>query len=304
MSNLFKILSAMICLLLLSGCEKEKGRIEVKKAHVNDIELAYYTRGSGEPLVMIMGFRGTMGIWDPALLDILEKKYKLILFDNRGAGLSSDTEEDHTTIAQMADDAAQLIKALGYSKVHVLGWSMGSRIAAVLASDHPEMVNTLTLCAPNPGGKYSAPRTTDTYASLTGKSLSREEGLSLIFPNTVEGKKAASALVERITKGIMEGRIPDDIEVKEETVERQTNALKLWQEDSNAYALFSKIKIPTLVAGGLADTIDSPKNVRTVACTIPFAWSAYFPGTGHDFLSQDYQAFGNLLMLFIETNKS
>jgi pimeloyl-ACP methyl ester carboxylesterase len=55
----------------------------MKRVKVGEIELAYYTRGSGKPLVFIMGFRGTMGQWDPAPLHELEKHYTLILFDKQ-----------------------------------------------------------------------------------------------------------------------------------------------------------------------------------------------------------------------------
>lgn len=110
----------LICSLFLTSCHREEKAL-VKKQKVGDIEVAYYTRGSGDPLVMIMGFRGTMAVWDPALLESLEKHYTLILFDNRGSGMSTDSQEDHTTISQMSQDTIQLIKALGYSKAHILG---------------------------------------------------------------------------------------------------------------------------------------------------------------------------------------
>ena len=87
------------------------------------IKMAYYTRGEGKPLLMINGYLSTMSLWDPALLERLEKNRQLILFDNRGVGLSSDTEKDNTTIPQMADDAAGLIRKLGYDKVDILAWS-------------------------------------------------------------------------------------------------------------------------------------------------------------------------------------
>ena len=64
---------------------------EVRYAQVGDIKLAYYIRGEGEPLVMINGFLATMSLWDPALVEALAKYNKLILFDNRGVGLSTDT---------------------------------------------------------------------------------------------------------------------------------------------------------------------------------------------------------------------
>lgn len=288
--------------LTIHGCGGRMKPVEVKKEKIGDIELAYYIRGKGEPLVMIMGFRGTMSVWDPALLELLEKKHTLILFDNRGAGLSTDTENNILTINQMAQDTARLIKALGYEKAHVLGWSMGSRIAMELAIKNPEIVKTLILCSPNPGGKFQAKRKSNAYTTLTGKTLSEKEGLSLIFPKTPEGEKAANAFMARLTDAILYGTVPDDIKVSDQTISRQVQALKFWDENNNVYESLPNIKVPTLVAGGLDDVLDSPENVQKVACRIPYAWSAYYPDAGHDFHSQFYEDFAELVNVFIRTN--
>jgi len=277
-------------------------KVDVKKAKVGDVELAYYTRGSGEPLVMIMGFRGTMAAWDPALLSILEKKYTLILFDNRGAGLSSDTQEDLTTVQQMAEDTALLIRSLGYSKAHVLGWSMGTRIALELTVKHPELVKTLILCSPNPGGEHQAKRKTDAFAALTAPEISNENMISLIFPDTVEGKAAGVMYQGRIAAGVLAGKVPNDIDVSKQTVERQKRALLAWDGSGRFYEALPDIKVPTFVAGGLLDVLDSPENVRTVACRLPFAWTAYFPSAGHNFMSQEHEKFSELAILFMESN--
>lgn len=301
--KMFKQLSSILGILIFaSGCS-QSNHAEVKKKKIDDIEIAYYTRGKGPPLLMIMGFRGTMGIWDPALLNELEKNYTLILFDNRGAGLSSDTEQNLTTIPQMAEDTAHLIQALGYQKVNVLGWSMGSRIAQQLTSKYPELVDKLILCSPNPGGKYGAPRTTDAYQKLTSKNLSDEEALSLLYPNTAEGHRAAAAYVARLTATIIEKSVPDDLKISDQTIERQKNALDLWDQDNIFYDSLAKMKTPTLVAGGQDDVLDSPDNVRIVADQIPFAWSAYIPGAGHAFLSQEYIQCSLLIKAFIDQEK-
>lgn len=300
--QIFQICIFALSLIICSGCERSKNA-EVKKEKIGNVELAYYTRGSGEPLVMIMGFRGTMSIWDPGLLEILEKKYTLILFDNRGAGLSSDTKEDLTTVSQMAEDTAHLIKALGYNKAHILGWSMGSRIALELVIKHPEVVESLILCSPNPGGKHQAKRKTNAYEELMSLDLSKKEALSLIFPDTPTGHTASESLVARLTKAILEGSVPDDLKISNQTINRQVNALKLWDENNNIYEQLPHINRPVLVAGGLADSLDQPENIRTIANRIPFAWTAYFVGAGHDFLSQNYKNFADLIILFIESNK-
>lgn len=299
-----KILKLLtLCLFLIAmttGCERHN-RAEVKTKKIDDIEIAYYTRGNGEPLVMIMGFRGTMAMWDPAVLNELEKKYTLILFDNRGAGLSTDTEKDLTTIPQMAEDTVRFIQALGYQKVHLLGWSMGSRIGLQIAISHPEVLKTLILCSPNPGGKYQVQRKNTSYEKMTALNPSEKEILSLIYPDTSEGRLASSDFILRLTEAIGNGSAPYDIKITKQTIERQVHALQLWDQNNNLYEELTKIKVPTLVASGLADVLDAPENARVVACRIPFAWSAYFPEAGHAFLSQDYKQSTDLINIFIDS---
>jgi len=301
----FSILGSTALFLLMlvcTSCGNQKP-LEIKTKTVGDIELAYYMRGSGDPLVMIMGFRGTMAAWDPALLEVLEKHFTLILFDNRGMGMSSDTPNDNTTIQQMADDTVGLIAALGYKKANILGWSMGSRIAMQMAISHPEVVDHTVLCSPNPG-KNEVPRETNAYNLLTSPKINKEKILSTIFPNTIEGKTAAAAYAERLGKATIERTVPDDWNVPQQTVDRQVKALKLWYESDAVYNALAKVKNPMLVAAGLSDVLDPVGNAQIVANRIPYAWSAYFADAGHAFLFQDAQRFGELVILFINSTKS
>jgi len=297
------VVSLLLVMLLIVGCERFK-LAEVKKEKVGDSEIAYYVRGQGEPLVMVMGFRGTMAIWDPALLEQLEKRFTLILFDNRGVGLSTDGGKEPLTIEAMAEDTVGLIKQLGYEKIHLLGWSMGSEIAMEVAFKHPEVLNTLILCSPNPGGPHQAKRTSDAIKKLTAAKLSRDEALSLLFPDTERGNRAANAYVSRLTSAVVIKSVPDDFKISPEVVERQVQALKLWSEKSTAFEQLPSIKVPTLVAGGSSDVLDESENVHIVASQIPFAWTAYFAGAGHNFLSQDHHYLSQLVTLFIESNKT
>lgn len=277
--------------------------MDVKKAKIGNVELGYYTRGSGEPLLFIMGFRGTMSAWDPALLSFLEKNYTLILFDHRGAGFSLDTEENLTTIEQMAEDAANLIQFLGYSKAHILGWSMGTRIALQVSLKHPELVQTMILCSPNPGGEHQAKRKTDAFARLSAPVLSEQDAISLLFPDTSKGKAAGALYLGRIAAGVQEGTIPNDFIVSQQTVERQAHAIKIWDEKRRLYDALPSVQVPTLVAGGLSDVLDDPENVRIVGSRIPYAWTIYFPGAGHHFFSQEHERFGKIALIFIEMHK-
>ena len=66
-------------------------RADVKFVQVGDVKLAYYMRGEGKPLVMVNGFVSTMSLWDPRLIAELAKTHQLIMFDNRGVGMATDS---------------------------------------------------------------------------------------------------------------------------------------------------------------------------------------------------------------------
>jgi pimeloyl-ACP methyl ester carboxylesterase len=273
--------------------------IEVKKVKVGEIEMAYYTRGNGKPLVMINGLKSTLSTWDPALLALLEKKYQLILFDNRGIGFSTDTTEDHTTIAQMADDTAGLIKALDLKQVSVLGWSMGARIGQQLAIRHPDLIEKLVLCAPNAGGTHQKAAAEEVTKSLTSTQRTPEQTMQLFFPSNAAGMAAGLAYQTRLNQDLTSGTIPNDVNVGFQTFERQTRARgSLWDNSDSNYDKLDSIKIPVLLTDGKEDIINPPENVQILASRIPFAWTAYFEG-GHAFLYQDYQRFAELVILFL-----
>ena len=91
------LLSVVFLCMAICSSVHAQFKAEVKTVNVGDIKMAYYIRGEGKPLIMINGFISTMSLWDPALLDELAKHHKLILFDNRGVGLSTDTKKNNTT---------------------------------------------------------------------------------------------------------------------------------------------------------------------------------------------------------------
>jgi pimeloyl-ACP methyl ester carboxylesterase len=274
-------------------------KAEVKYAQLGDVKLAYYTRGQGDPLLMIMGYTGTMGAWDPALLDVLDDTNTLVMFDNRGAGLSTDTVEDHTTIPQMADDAAGLLKALGYDKANVLGWSMGARIAQQLVIRHPDLVNKAIFAAPNPGGSRQVPAEASIAGKLNDPNVPVMEKAPLAFPDTPEGKLAMQQSVARMDAARKSGELPDDMVTSTQTAERQNRARSvLWAADEQNYQDLAKITLPVLVADGRDDVIDPPENSRIIAAQVPFAWLTFYEG-GHAFLYQSAAKFGATVNLFL-----
>src|SRR5213080_2719915 len=110
---------------------------------VNDVDMYYEIHGDGEPLVLIVGLGTDISEWD-GIIRWLAKKYKVLAFDNRGAG-RTDKPDAPYSIETMAHDTAGLMQALGIEQAHILGISMGGRIALALALRQPKRVKKLIL---------------------------------------------------------------------------------------------------------------------------------------------------------------
>ncbi len=112
----------------------------------NGIRMYYEERGSGKPLLLIMGITAPCSVWEKHV-SYWEKEYRCILFDNRGVGATDKPEGPYTT-AQMADDSAALLDALGIEEAAVVGVSMGGAIALQLAVRHQKVVKSMVLMCP------------------------------------------------------------------------------------------------------------------------------------------------------------
>ncbi|EKF17279.1 alpha/beta fold hydrolase [Nitratireductor pacificus] len=110
-------------------------------------ELAFIDEGHGDPVLLIHGFASTHYVnwvapgWVKTLRDA---GYRVIALDNRGHGKSAKSHDkaDYTPV-RMAGDAAALLDHLDIGRVHVFGYSMGARISAFLALEHPDKVASL-----------------------------------------------------------------------------------------------------------------------------------------------------------------
>ncbi|MFP2961124.1 alpha/beta fold hydrolase [Myxococcus sp. 1LA] len=118
----------------------------------NGVRYAYRRFGMGGdiPLVLFAHFRASMDNWDPQLLNNLAVERTVIAFNNKG--VSSSGGETPDTVMAMADDSADFIAALGYSKVDVLGFSIGGAVVQELMLLHPTLVRRAVLAGTGPHG--------------------------------------------------------------------------------------------------------------------------------------------------------
>lgn len=117
---------------------------------VRTVELAHRVTGTGPPLLLVAGTGYPGATWPPDLVDRWAQACTVITFDHRGTGASPGTDDRYTT-RLFAADALALLERLGTESAHVLGHSMGGRVAQWMALDAPDRVRTVILAASGPG---------------------------------------------------------------------------------------------------------------------------------------------------------
>ena len=115
------------------------------------------TRGAGEPLLLLHGFTGRGTSWG-GHATAFARRFRVIVVDLPGHGRSGTAEPARMTIERMADDLASLLRHLDATPAHVLGYSMGARLALRLAVAHQDVVRHLVLESPTAGIADAADR--------------------------------------------------------------------------------------------------------------------------------------------------
>ncbi len=274
---------------LVAGCGASAQR--AFKARVHSVRLAgtriaWYERGAGRPLVMLMGTGSTMAEWDPALLRRLGEHYRLILFDYPGLGLSGPWHG--ASFNSLAKSTAEFMRAIDLPDANIMGWSMGGFVAQRLAIDYPHMVSNLILAGTNPGGSptvLGSPRAQaiDSEAHPSNKTILGE----LYPPNQ---QLAGRQFLRRLETASQSGEIPNDFHVPTTTTHKQVAAEDPWLRSNSNFHQLVRINIPTLAAAGAEDPVVPPINLRRISAQVPGSKFMVFPGA-HAFLFQDSRRF-------------
>jgi 3-oxoadipate enol-lactonase len=238
-------------------------------------DLNYVRRGSGEPLLLIQGMSGNHLSWGEPFLTELERDFDLVAYDHRGVGHSSRVT-DPFTIAELAEDAAALMAALGWDSAHVVGISMGGMVAQELALIHPQLIRTLTLGCTYCGGAGSALASSEVAAKLAEAMMSgdRERAIATsyevnISPGYGADQSAYSTFYEMATV------LPTPVPV----IMLQAQAV----QTHDTLDRLGDISAPTLVIHGTADEMLPYSNAVLIASRIPDAQLETLEDVGHMF---------------------
>jgi pimeloyl-ACP methyl ester carboxylesterase len=261
---------------------------QVLTADVNGITIAYQNIGSGSPLVLINGFASTMDMWSPALLAALADHFRIIIFDHRGTGYSS-ASDDPFSIALFASDTLALMDSLGISRAHILGLSMGASVAQELVLAHPERVGRLILVAGTCGSPRGIRMPPGVWDMLSDKGGEPGEIANRMFSVLFPEAWLASHDPWQYCPGVHET-------TSDANAARQAEAFFSWP---GSWERLPGIRSPVLVITGTGDAVIPPENARILASRIPGAWLVEVPGAGHGLQYQCPDVFTHAVLEFL-----
>jgi pimeloyl-ACP methyl ester carboxylesterase len=283
---------------LFTGCGQTSAQPFQAQVHVSPFartRIAWYQRGQGPPLVMLSGTGSTMSEWDPALLRLLARDHRLVLFDYPGVGMSGPWHG--RSFDSLAEATAGLMDAIDLSRADVLGWSMGGFVAQRLAIDHPRRVSHLILAGTNPGGSHTVLGTPKAQAIDSKPHPSDAEILHELYPpnRQAEGRR----FLHRLGRASRSGEIPDDdFHVPAATTRAQVAAEDPWLRSNRNYRQLGNLAAPTLAAAGAEDPVVPPANLRRIAARVPRSRFVILPGA-HAFLFQERRQFTRVVDRFL-----
>ena len=254
----------------------------------NDLNLYYELNGDGEPLLLLSGTGLPCENWKVFQVPDLSKHFRVVLWDYRGTG-RSDKPDVHYSTRMFAEDAHHLINALGIKKAHVMGHSMGGRVAQWFAIDYPHALASLILSGTGPGTTYD------------GQYYERGAPLSLIMQ-----------LAEKGYEQRMRDHFSDEFMFPPEFVKEHPETIKQLSEANLQYTtplrpylrhvvarqehetrhLLHKISAPTLVVCGAGDRVshggtgDHVESSTCLAKGIGGAELVLVEGGNHSYLRQ------------------
>ncbi|KAA8787724.1 pimeloyl-ACP methyl ester carboxylesterase [Paenibacillus sp. 4624] len=283
----------------------------MKVLKVNDIDIAYDSYGSekNEAILLIAGLGTQMIRWTVPFCEMLAARgFRVIRFDNRDTGLSTHFSNHATldfealantlmsgklpdlpyTLDDMADDTIGLLDALGISKAHIVGRSMGGMIAQLVASQYSERVLSLTSIMSTTGNPELPPTSPEVMALMTRPAPNpmEDEGghlaQSVAFAKRIAGTGHAfeedeyrSLIREEIQRAYDPGSVGRQIAAIAVSGDRRTR--------------LAKVKVPALVIHGVEDPMFVPACGRDTAEAINDAELMLLEGMGHDLPKQLFE---------------
>ena len=257
---------------------------------IGDVDMYYELHGDGEPLVLITGLSSDHTTWLP-FLPAFTNNYRVLIMDNRGIGQTKYPDAQFS-VDDMADDIANLMDELKIEKAHVIGHSLGGRIAQKLVLKYPEKVNSLILCATSASQPKRSKLMLNTLANEVNNGMSMGALLKIMM--SISFTENSFQNIDAINKRI-DSRANSLSSDYAKNFARQVQA----SADYDTTNELSQIKVPTLVLAAENDFIFPLEFVKELADGIPNANLTVMDDTGHSLLLEKPQEFIKLSLCFL-----
>ena len=240
---------------------------------------------TGTPVIFLNHLGAVLDNWDPRVVDGIAAHRRVITFDNRGVGASEGRTP--SSIAEMAKDAKAFIRALGFDRVDLLGFSMGGFVAQVIAEEQPDLVRKIILAGTGPAGGEGIDKVTSlTYLDIARGALTlRDAKYYLFFTATAQGRSAARGFLNRLE----ERSDNRDKPISLPSFRAHLKAIRGWgaQQPTD----LTRIQQSVFVANGDHDRMVPSHNSADLARRLPNAQLTIYPDAGHGGIFQYHEQF-------------
>jgi 3-oxoadipate enol-lactonase len=266
-------------------------------AIINKIRMHYEVSGKGDPVLMINGLSAPAAGW-VLQVKALSMHFQVVTFDNRGVGESDLPPDPVYTAAQMADDAAAILRHLKISRAHVIGASMGGTIAQELALRHPRLVRSLVLACTWAEGDARFLHIVESWIGLGYRVPVEERYRHVVYPWLFS--PAFFTKKENVEQAFQRA-MSYPHQTKAEAIERQGRGILAW--NGTRVKRLGSIRVPTLVLVGKDDILTPPEFSRVLAKKIRRARLVVLPGA-HGFSLEEADLFNRTVLRFLRGVRS
>lgn len=270
----------------------------VKTQSINIKGTDFFYRKLGEdkpglPIIFLNHLSATMDDCDPKIINGLASEHPIICFDNRGIGSTGGTTPK--TVAEMATDAIAFIKALGYQKVDLFGFSLGGFISQEILLREPQLVSKVILAGTGPAGGEAISKMSKVvfFDVFKGIFTLRNEKFYLFFKGNANGQKAAKSYLGRL-KERKENR---GEKLKMKHLMFQLDAIKDWGLQTPQD--LSVINHPVLIVNGEDDKMVPISNSYELKKRIKNSEIIVYKDSGHGGIFQNNEDFVKRALEFI-----
>lgn len=253
---------------------------------IDGTAVAYRSIGTAEgtPIVYLNHLAANLDNCDPQLMDALAEDFKVISFDYPGIGFSGG--RCATSVEEMARETIAFIRALGYTKVHLLGLSLGGFVTQTILQQAPELVDRVILAGTGPAGDKGIARVPRiTYFDMfRGLLTARDPRYYLFFPATPEARHRAKAFILRTAL-----RRDRDKSTRFSSLRRQLKAVVAWAK--SAPQDLSGLQHRIWVVNGDNDRMVPTVGSYDMARRLPNATLTIIEGAGHGAIFQEPELF-------------